>query len=358
MHHPTIHMNFNDLSKYRPFLYGFSTLWILLFHCGTQVPSEGILLPFSYFQSFGNCGVEIFLLLSGFGLYHSMEMDPNIGTFYKKRLLRVFLPAFLAMSAFNIVKGGTLLEYIGSSTFVGYWFGIETVWYVAFILTMYLFYPFVYTLQKKSTRNAVILFLLSLLFSFFSETFHVVDKEIQRGISRIPAFLLGCLIAPSVISKKQVSRWTLPVSFCSAMFTALLWKVMEKYGYYYFFRSLAYIVFSILAIAGLCMLARILVKYKPLHGIYQWIAFCGGISLEVYLIFERTLELLGRLPGFSAHPCGGLKLDIAAAILTLFLAVVLQTTTKNIIKSVNSCPVPESSHNHMQSEHKNQPLSE
>ena len=249
------------------------------------------------------------------------------------------------MSAFNVVKDSTLLEYIGSSTFVGYWFGIETVWYVAFILTMYLFYPFIYALQKKNAKNIVILLLLSLLFSFFSETFHLVDKEIQRGISRIPAFLLGCLIAPSVITKKQSSRWVLPVSFISAIFTVLLWKVMEKYGYYYFFRSLAYIAFSILAIICLCMLAKILVKYKPLHGIYQWIAFFGGISLEVYLIFERTLELLRRLPGFSAHPCGGIKLDIAAAILTLFLAVLLQTTTKNIIKSADSCRIPESSHN-------------
>ena len=250
------------------------------------------------------------------------------------------------MSVFNILKDCTLLEYIGSSTFIGYWFGIETVWYVAFILTMYLFYPFVYALQKKNARNIVILLFLSLLFGFFSETFHLVDKEIQRGISRIPAFLLGCLIAPSVINKKQASRWMLPISFGFAIFMTSLWKIMEKYGYYYFFRSLAYITFSILVIACLCLFARILVKYKPLHSIYQWIAFCGSISLEVYLIFERILELLERLPRFHIHPYGGIKLDIAAAILTLILAVLLQTTTISIIKAVESCRIPQNSHYH------------
>ena len=341
MRHRFIHMNFNDLSKYRSFLYGFSTLWILLFHCRTQIPAEGLLRPLSYFQSLGNCGVEIFLFLSGFGLYHSMEKDSNILTFYKKRLLRVFLPSFLAMSAFGIANDSTLLSYIGSSTFVGYWFGAHTVWYVAFILTMYLFYPLIYTLQKNSTRNIVILLILSLLLSFLSETFHLADKEIQRGISRIPVFLLGCLITPAVIQKKQMPRWILPAVFASAILLSAPWIVTEKYGYYYFFRSLAYIAYAVLAIVCLCMIAGVIAKCTLLRGIYRWIAFFGGISLEVYLIFERMLDLLGRLPGFHAHPCGVVKLDIASAIFTLILAVLLQSVTRNVIKSIEACPVPE-----------------
>lgn len=341
MRHRTIQLNFYDLSKYRPFLYGFSTLWILLFHCGTRIPAEGLLRPLSYLQALGNCGVEIFLLLSGFGLHHSMEADSKLSTFYKKRLLRVFLPSFLAMSAFYVTKDSTLTAYIGASTFVGYWFGIETVWYVAFILTMYLFYPLIHALQKKNAKNIMILLALSLLFSFVSETFQLVDKEVLRGISRIPAFLLGCLIAPWVLRKKPVSRWTLPVSIVLAIFLTVLWKLTQKLGYYYFFRSLAYLAYAVLAIGILCMIAGVLAKHKPLHGLYRPIAFCGGISLEVYLIFERILELLGKLPGFHVHPCGGIKLDIAAAIFTLIGAVFLQSVTKSIIKPIENIHIPE-----------------
>lgn len=340
-HHRTAYLNFSELSKYRAFLYGFAALWIMFFHFSIHIPYRGILLPLAFFQSLGNCGVEIFLLLSGFGLYHSMEKDSNIATFYKKRLLRVFLPSFLTMSVFQIANDGTLAEYIGSSTFVGYWFGVKTIWYIPFILTMYLFYPLVHALQKKNTRNVVILLALSLIFSFFSETFHIAGGEVQRGISRIPVFILGCLIAPYVIQKKPLSNKVLPVFLILALVLTVLWKITNKYGYYYFFRSAAYIAYAVLLIAGLCMIAGILVSHKPLHGMYRWISFCGGISLEIYLIFERVLALLQRLPGFQVHPCGNIKLNLASAIITLVLAVLLQSITNSIIKSIESCHIPE-----------------
>ena len=341
MHYKNISTDFSVLSRYRSFLYGCSALWILWFHCVTRIPSKGILIPFRFLQDIGNCGVEIFLLLSGFGLYHSLEKNSDILNFYKKRLLRVFLPSFLAMSVVNTVNDSSLLTYLGSSTLVGYWFGIPTIWYAAFILTMYLFYPLLYALQKKNARNIVILLALSLLFSFFSETFQLAGRDIQRGISRIPIFLAGCLIAPYVAQRRALPKWTLPMSFAFTILLSALWKVAKKYGYRYFFRSLAYAGYAVLAIACLCLIAWILVRYTKLRGIYRWISFIGEISLEVYLIFERMEGLLNRLPGFHVHSCGGIKLDIAAAIFTLILAVLLQTVTRNIIKSVESCPVPE-----------------
>ena len=313
----------------------------MFFHFSIHIPYRGILLPLAGFQSIGNCGVEIFLLLSGFGLYHSMEKDPNIGTFYKKRLLRVFLPSFLTMSVFQIANDGTLAEYIGSSTFVGYWFGVKTIWYIPFILAMYLFYPLIHGLQKKKTRNVVILLALSLVFSFLTETFHIADTEVQRGISRIPAFLLGCLIAPYVIQKKPLSNKVLPLILIFSLVLTVLWRFANKYGYYYFFRSAAYIGYAVLLIAALCIIARILTAHNALHGVYRLISFCGGISLEIYLIFERVLALLQELPGFHVHTCGHIKLNLASAIITLVLAVLLQSITNNIIKSIESCHIPE-----------------
>ena len=344
----SISANFNVLSKYRPFLYGCSALWILLYHCSTRIPAKGILIPFYCFQTIGNCGVEIFLLLCGFGLYYSMEKDSRIFSFYKKRVLRVFLPSLLALSAFYIVNDSSLLTYLGSSTLIGYWFGIPTVWYAAFILTMYIFYPLIYALQKKRNKNIVILFVLALVFSFLTETFQIVDKEVQRGISRIPVFLLGCLIAPAVIRKKPIPNWLIPSTFGLAIPLSALWLFAQKYGYQYFFRSLAYISYAVLIIACLCLIAWLLTKYTVLHGVYRCIAFVGGISLEIYLVFERVLGLLKQLSGFYVHPCGGVKMDIAAAVLTLILAVLLQTVTKNIINAVQSCPVPETN---VQQEH-------
>ena len=48
--------------------------------------------PFAlFYQTSGFCGVDIFLLLSGIGLVYAIEKS-SIGTFYRRRLERVFVP--------------------------------------------------------------------------------------------------------------------------------------------------------------------------------------------------------------------------------------------------------------------------
>lgn len=42
--------------------------------------------------AYGNWGVDVFLLLSGFGICHSMSKSPSDGDFYLKRFVRVGVP--------------------------------------------------------------------------------------------------------------------------------------------------------------------------------------------------------------------------------------------------------------------------
>lgn len=80
------------LSKYRNELYGFSIIWIILFH-GIILKKCSLPTSLKLLEDFlkrGNLGVEIFLFLSGCCLYFSMKEDDNILNFYRKRLLRIF----------------------------------------------------------------------------------------------------------------------------------------------------------------------------------------------------------------------------------------------------------------------------
>ena len=84
------------LSKYKNELYGFSIIWIILFH---GIILKKCALPKSLkiienFLKHGNLGVEIFLFLSCVCLYFSMRSDNNILNFYRKRLIRIFSSFF------------------------------------------------------------------------------------------------------------------------------------------------------------------------------------------------------------------------------------------------------------------------
>lgn len=68
----------NDLSllfKYRKFLMGFAALWILMTHEWQIVTNETsfFFVTENFIKRIGFCGVDIFLLLSGMGLYYSLE---------------------------------------------------------------------------------------------------------------------------------------------------------------------------------------------------------------------------------------------------------------------------------------------
>lgn len=87
-----------EIESLRMELMGFAIILIMLFHLGV--------LPF------GECGVDIFLFLSGFSMYHSLSRNDNIVKFYRKRLLRI-LPAYLIIAIpFFFLKTYTIDEFL------------------------------------------------------------------------------------------------------------------------------------------------------------------------------------------------------------------------------------------------------
>ena len=87
--------NLSDLSAYRTQLMGIATLMIIICHANAY----HVLLPRFLASLFvwGNFGVDIFLFLSGIGLYYSLskrnthKKDDYI-SFYKKRGVRIYIP--------------------------------------------------------------------------------------------------------------------------------------------------------------------------------------------------------------------------------------------------------------------------
>ena len=92
VHKMTLNECRNVISKSRNEIMGISILWIMLHHVFFFNLWNFELFTFPIM--IGSWGVDIFLFLSSFGLYHSFSSNNHLLRFYKRRINRI-LPVFL-----------------------------------------------------------------------------------------------------------------------------------------------------------------------------------------------------------------------------------------------------------------------
>ena len=120
-------------------------LFVILFHVALDRGD-----PFYGLRRCGNVGVDIFLFLSGVGLWFSWVKTPDVLRFYRRRLLRIvptwivvatafYMPDYLGARRFS----RSLVDLIGDITINwDFWLHDElTFWYVPAIMALYLVAP-------------------------------------------------------------------------------------------------------------------------------------------------------------------------------------------------------------------------
>lgn len=150
-------------------LKGVAILAIVFAHIGYYLTtSPQFLFPFSVLAG---AGVNLFLFLSGYGLtFSQMNKEGTILQFYKRRLLKLFIPFWIIVAVLflcdyfflGVVYPG---EYMSKS-----FFGIFTsatmyadlnspLWYFSFIFFYYLLFPLVFS-KQYTWATALILYLV------------------------------------------------------------------------------------------------------------------------------------------------------------------------------------------------------
>ena len=69
----------NDISTYRAELMGWAIVWIMMLHF-----TFNQIKPLGFIAQYGFAGVEIFMLVSGLGLYYSLEKNNKIIPYFKR----------------------------------------------------------------------------------------------------------------------------------------------------------------------------------------------------------------------------------------------------------------------------------
>ena len=303
------------ISDCRNELYGFAILWIMVFHgfdWNHFNYSFGCawLNPLRDFINLGNCGVDLFLLLSGISLYFSFARSQETLGFYKKRYLRLF-PALWIINGFfwfylfckelmdtDIVHAGG--HFIARVTQTSFWFGNDRqAWYVAAIAVFYFMYPFLYHFlfddgKKTGRRLAVLLGAVILILFAVRLSYPDMYKRTEIAWTRLPIFCVGCAMGKLVYERRKISWWWLALPILIVFGILFLfgvdlfqWEVLESpdvlnlkkilNNYAVWRYVLGAFGFSVTFLMGLLLH---FLSWKPLHA---FLKFFGNISLELYL---------------------------------------------------------------------------
>ncbi len=278
----SFNLNFSAISKFRTEIMGFACIWVVFHHFEGDISS----LFLRRFSVYGNAGVDIFLFLSGIGLYFAFQKKEPLSLFYKKRVVRLFLPylficvPFFIWRSLYLGEGNLILDITQLSFPLS---GMITTWYVPAMLIFYLVFPLVYHYQNGScTKNrfvgvAVFCFLYFNLLLIINDLFPTFYGNTEIATVRFIIFFIGCFLGKAVYEKRDVPiTWALFTVFGGFMCVYL----REEINLSALWIRLCY---GLMAIALCLIFSYLFGLLKGQNPLLVILRFFGNHSLEIYL---------------------------------------------------------------------------
>lgn len=277
-----------NISRFRAEQMGAAMLFVILFHVALDRGD-----PFYGLRRCGNVGVDIFLFLSGVGLWFSWVKTPDVLRFYRRRLLRIvptwivvatafYLPDYLGARRFS----HSIVDLIGDITINwDFWLHDElTFWYVPAIMALYLVAPWYMRLVQSRPvyRWLPLLMVIWCVMVQWVLPIHHAVGHIEIFWSRVPIFFIGINFGEMVRTRRQLSSdavWLLLVTFLMTFGTCLYLEQVRHGHFPLFVERMLYIPFTV---------CTVLVMNRIFRRTPQWVnrlfRFVGALSLEAYLI--------------------------------------------------------------------------
>lgn len=335
-------ITYEIISKYRTLLMGVAIISILIYHftedCFTSGHNYSGLIRI-YKIVIGSSGVDIFLLLSGLGLYYSYKKNNKPKDFYLKRFKKVLVPyLIIALPALFIkdimLEGGNILDVIKNITFISLFTnGTKWHWYIFFICICYLVFPYIFDVFNTSKDDITDHKRLMTLVSFVTVIcilLQLYSKELFNNINifmlRFTPFICGVLIGKYSYNKKEIKKSHIIISIL-----ALPTIFLIKDSGIIILRYILFIVNSCLYFIGIIILNNIStlkITEIPIK-IIEWF---GKYSLEIYLVHVTIRTFFNH---FGLHTYI-LKNEIIFICISLVVSIILNKLSTIIIKKVSN----------------------
>lgn len=283
------------VSKYRTQLMGISILWIMFFHSGIEAPESIVPRAVWYLTvSFGGgVGVNLFLIISGFGLLHSWQKNNILNIKYLhskkegggkswtlKRLKRILPSYFLVAGLFYLLTASTVPIYFYKLSMLNFLMdGERDFWYIFAILFCYMIFPCIARIGDKYGYSIICgtSFLLCIVFcGLFEYLWKDSFANIEIFLQRIPCFIFGIYIGfCRLYNKKRRANWT--IGAMGLVGLLLLISKINPLGN----SRMVFTLMTPLAILFFFIIERLPIKSKILGIVLSWF---GSRSLEIYLV--------------------------------------------------------------------------
>lgn len=302
------------ISKYRSELFGLAIIYVMVYHYLADV-CNGIARGFvdettgwaAFAQGFmawhGRSAVEIFVFLSGLGLYYSFVKDSSLKRYFSRRYKRILIPYAIVGTIFWALKD-LILHSNGIKIFVAdisfYTLAtrsVHSIWFIGLLLFAYLIFPWVFkVIEKRGFFGfAVILLLSYALPEVLVLASHTIGANVSIVTTRLPLFIYGVYFAKFVREGRRIS-WLAAVPIILAGFAIKFLTlavpfdpIIERYleGIY----TLGLIVF----------LTAVLRLISGLKYFNIGLRYLGKYSIELYLVTVTSRNILKDIgfPGYS-----------------------------------------------------------
>lgn len=288
------------IGLHRKTLMGLAALSIFIMHftaIGALQFTGPLALAGKVLAAWTAVGVEIFCLVSGYGIFYSLSKRPSLIHYFEKRLERVIIPFLLIMVPGNLfLLGLPLNECLFRCSTLYYWLEKnDGTWFVSFIALMYALAPLFFRMYSSGTHSQIIgrhcIFMVVLWGGIYAVTklYPMADERWGLALYRVPMFFTGMLLA--AIEKE--GKGTIPWTTNAVLFMICLLKSWLNIDFGVF-EALLLQCRSIICICLECLVLDVVSRYIR-KGLYI-IDSVGKCSLEFYLIHGLILNWLRKEP--------------------------------------------------------------
>lgn len=313
-------------SRHRGELMGVSILLIMLKHCFMGRYTD----VFLKLARNGEIGVEFFMLLSGMGIFFSMDNNPHAGQFYKRRFMRILPSYLMVVGTFfcwqDLIKEFKPIEFISNILRIPFFTqGNRWFWFFVLIVACYLVAPLFYRWIKEGRFKFWHVLLLLLVVAVWCSLMDPSGavRSLRLLLFRIPSFLLGMMLGKRIKENPVFEAGPSPVAISGV---AVLLFVLSAFRH--FMPELKFTVFFFSAPVLLYLFALLFEACARNAGwLNMAFGFLGALTWECYLLHETFI--LRYVKGFIGDPALWTLVSIAV---TVPLAWVLRKAADMVVK--------------------------
>ncbi len=345
------------ISKYRPVLMGISIIWIYAFHTMSDY-RQGSAIWYIFRQ--GYSGVDMFMLLSGFGMTYALT-DKTVNNcksyfqFEAKRFLRIyasFLPATLIIA---LVDNWTKKMILGRITYVEQFITNLDIhlWYIGAILAFYIFVPFYFALFIKSKNKLICTctsMVVAMLGGSVAHGLGFREDIAAPMLTRIPIFLLGIYWGYLSLSETEDQQRNFRLRNMILLFAIFIIGIILTYlsvmdmepdipgierrisAWIIFHYSR--LLFNPILILILTNIAAFFEKFRSGKVLNGCLSYIGGITLEIYCLHEWVFHKCANLQAGLDPIRWKLTSIIVVFLLSVGIHRIAEIAIKKYIKSV------------------------